>query len=354
MNALYWMNRKPTLILYLHKGFYYFLLFLWTLMIFNHNLRAQDPVFSQYYLSPLQLNPGLAGLTEDPRVTANYRNQYPGFNNAYRTYALSYDQFFPHRNFGIGLWLLSDDAGDGILKTVKGAGIFSYRLQLNDHLFAKMGAEAGIVQSTLNWNKLLFGDQIDDILGTMSPGGIPFPTEETAPDKNNVIYPDLGIGGVLYGETVYAGIGIRHLNTPSPEFLAKNSDLTPGIPMRWTLHGGASWRVLRQLFNRYTKVTMSPSFIFVSQGNFNQFNGGIVMDAESFSFGLQYRISSGQSEAVIGSIGLRTSRLRLGYSYDATVSGFEGTGGTHEIGLVYLFDNGDRESRYNDCLQIFR
>jgi hypothetical protein len=124
--------------------------------------------------------------------------------------------------------------------------------------------------------------------------------------------------------------------------------------MRWTLHAGASWRVLKQVFSRYTKVTMSPSFIFVSQGNFNQFNGGLVMDAESFSFGIQYRISSGQSESIIGSIGLRTNKLRVGYSYDATISGFEGTGGTHEIGLVYLFDDGDTESRYNDCLQIFR
>ncbi len=222
------------------------LYFLWILFIPGPGLKAQDPVFSQYYLSPLQLNPGLAGLSEDPRVTANYRNQYPGFNHAYRTYALSYDQFFPHRNFGIGFWLLSDDAGDGILKTIKGAGIFSYRIQLNDHFYAKMGAEAGIVQSTLHWNKLLFGDQIDDYLGTVSPGGMPFPTEELAPDKNNVVYPDLGFGGVLYGETLYAGLAVRHLNTPSPDFLGENTALSPSIPMRWTLHGGASWRVLRR------------------------------------------------------------------------------------------------------------
>jgi type IX secretion system PorP/SprF family membrane protein len=262
--------------------------------------------------------------------------------------------FSPIGIFGIGLSLLSDDAGDGILKTIKGAGIFSYRLQLNDHFFAKMGAELGIVQSTLNWNQLLFGDQIDDLLGTMSPGGSPFPTEETAPDKNSVVYPDLGFGGVLYGENLYAGLGVRHLNTPDPEFLAENSGLTTGIPMRWTFHSGGSWRVLKNMFGRYTKVTMSPSFIFVSQGDFNQFNGGLLLDAEAFSCGLQYRLSSGQSEAIIGSIGLRTNKLRLGYSYDVTISGFEGTGGTHELGLVYIFDDGDKESRYNDCLQIFR
>jgi type IX secretion system PorP/SprF family membrane protein len=354
MNAPYTLNLKQHLIPCL-KGRSWYLLGVFLVFCFSgKTLRAQDPIFSQYYLSPLQLNPGLAGVSEDPRVTAIYRNQYPGFNHAYRTYALSYDQFFPSRNFGIGIWLLSDDAGDGILKTIKGAGVFSYRLQLDDHLYIKMGAEAAFVQSTLNWNKLIFGDQIDDILGTMSPGGIPFPTEEIAPDGNNVVYPDLGIGGVMYGKTAYLGLGLRHLNTPDPEFLGTNPDLSRGIPMRWTFHGGSSWRVLKKMFNRYTRATLSPSFIFVSQGNFYQFNGGILMDAEAISFGIQYRLSYGQSEAIIGSIGLRTNKLRLGYSYDATISGFQGTGGTHEIGLTYLFDDGDHESRYNDCLQIFR
>ena len=200
--------------------------------MFATSLEAQDPVFSQFYLSPLQLNPGLSGLTDDPRFSANYRNQYPGFNNAYRTYALSYDQFFPNINSGFGGWILSDDAGDGILKTIKAAGIFSYRLRLNDNLYAKTGIEVGIVQSTLNWDKLIFGDQIDDYVGTISPGGVPFPTEETAPDKNKVIYPDLGMGMIVYGGDLYTGISVRHLNMPDPDFLSINTNLSPRIPMR--------------------------------------------------------------------------------------------------------------------------
>ena len=317
-------------------------------------LRAQDPVFSQFYLSPLQLNPGLSGLTEDPRFSANYRNQYPGFNNAYRTYALSYDQFFPSINGGIGAWILSDDAGDGILKTLKAAGIFSYRLMLNDNLYIKSGIELGIVQSTLNWNQLIFGDQIDDYAGTISPGGLPFPTEETAPDKNKVFYPDLGMGMILYGEKIYTGLSVRHLNRPDPDFLSINSDLSPRIPMRWTFHAGGSWPVFSKVFRQLRDINFSPSIILVSQGSFNQINGGITVDAEMLTLGFHYRISSGHSEALIGSIGFRTNQLRLGYSFDYTISGFPFSGGTHEIGIVYHLDDGDTESRYNDCLNIFR
>lgn len=317
-----------------------------------HSLKAQDPVFSQYYLAPLQLNPGLAGLTENPRFTANYRNQFPGFNHAYRTYALSYDQYFPRMKAGIGAWLLADDAGDGILKTIKGAGIFSYRVQVNRDLFLKMGAEVGVVQATLNWDRLRFGDQIDDYLGTVSSGGIPFPTEELAPEKNTVIYPDIGLGGVIYGGKLYGGIGVRHLNAPDPEFLQENSALSPGIPLRWTLHAGGSWPVLRRFFSKYVDMAIAPSLSVVLQGPFSQINGGLAFDAGIATFGLQYRVSSGQSESIIGSIGLRTNTLRVSYSYDATISGF-GESGSHEIGIVYQIES-DQESRYNDCFQIFR
>lgn len=317
-------------------------------------LAAQDPIFSQFYLSPLQLNPGLSGLTESPRFSANYRNQFPGFNNAYRTYAVSYDQYFPSINSGAGLWILSDDAGDGILKTTKVAGIFSYRLRLNDDLFVKMGTEIGFVQSTLNWDQLRFGDQIDDYLGTISPGGSPFPTEEIAPEKNTIFYPDLGLGFVLYGEKLYGGVSIRHLNQPKPDFLDINPSLSPGIPMRWTLHGGGTWPVFSGVFNSRTEVNLSPSIIFVRQGPFQQINGGLTFDAGPVSFGGHYRVSSGQSEAIIVSIGLRTSQLRIGYSYDYTISGFPISGGTHEIGLVFVMKTAVKESRYSDCLMIFR
>ena len=329
-------------------------MFLIKVFVLSGVLQGQDPVFSQFYLSPLQLNPGLAGLTEDPRFAANYRNQFPGFNNAYRTYALSYDQFFPGINSGAGLWLLSDDAGDGILKTLKAAGIFAYQLELNDQLSAKTGIEIGIVQSTLNWDQLIFGDQIDDYSGTISPGGLPFPTEETAPDKNKVIYADLGIGTIVYTNTIYGGIAVRHLNRPDPDFLSINSGLSPRIPMRWTFHAGAELPLFSNVFNRTLSINISPSISLVRQGPFSQLNGGATIDAELLTFGLHYRMSSGKSEALIASIGFRTNQLRLGYSFDYTVSGFPANGGTHEVGIVYHLDDGDTESRYNDCLNIFR
>ncbi|MDZ7648921.1 MAG: type IX secretion system membrane protein PorP/SprF [Cytophagales bacterium] len=50
---------------------------------------AQDPQFSQYYASPLYLNPGFTGITPQQRLTSNYRIQWPNLPQAYVTYGPS-------------------------------------------------------------------------------------------------------------------------------------------------------------------------------------------------------------------------------------------------------------------------
>ncbi|MEY3927192.1 MAG: hypothetical protein RJA97_199, partial [Bacteroidota bacterium] len=64
--------------------------------------QAQDPHFTQYYANPLYLNPAFAGVKQCPRVTTNYRNQYPSLG-VYQTFSASYDQYVDGLNGGIGL-----------------------------------------------------------------------------------------------------------------------------------------------------------------------------------------------------------------------------------------------------------
>ena len=47
------------------------------------SVQAQDPAFSQFFASPLTLNPALTGKFNGTlRVAGNYRNQWPQINNA--------------------------------------------------------------------------------------------------------------------------------------------------------------------------------------------------------------------------------------------------------------------------------
>jgi len=60
--------------------------------------KAQDIHFSQFYMSPLNLNPALTGVMNcNTRMVANYRNQWAAVlqANAYNTYSVSYDQKIP-------------------------------------------------------------------------------------------------------------------------------------------------------------------------------------------------------------------------------------------------------------------
>src|SRR5689334_24834560 len=108
------------------------LLFFWCVVVLLSAKisNAQDVEFSQFYANPVYLNPAFAGAMRCPRVVLNYRNQWPGINNAYNTYNGSYDQHVDFLHGGIGIMVTSDKAGDGSLKTNNFSAVYSYQLPL--------------------------------------------------------------------------------------------------------------------------------------------------------------------------------------------------------------------------------
>ena len=79
-------------------------------------VRGQDIHFSQFYMSPLTLNPALTGVMNcNTRLVGNYRNQWASVlgKSSDNTYAVSYDQKMPvgrYDNFGFGANIWSDVA----------------------------------------------------------------------------------------------------------------------------------------------------------------------------------------------------------------------------------------------------
>ena len=153
-------------------------LVLWLLVMYSFGkLSAQDPVFSQFYNAYLQLNPAMAGNSRGPVFQMNYRNQWPGLGKIYSTYSVAYDQYLSSIKSGIGVSLLADNAGDGILRNTGVTGYYSYRIRIKGDVYVKGGFEVGLNNMALNTSKLLFGDAIDPISGPISPGGTPYPTK---------------------------------------------------------------------------------------------------------------------------------------------------------------------------------
>jgi type IX secretion system PorP/SprF family membrane protein len=323
-------------------------------LLFILNVQAQDPVFSQFFAAPLELNPAFAGNTEGGKMALNYRNQWPLINQAYVTYAASYDQFFPYLNSGFGLMVLADNAGQGLYKTTDISAFYAYHLKLNKTFNARLGIEAGWINTRVDWAKLIFLDQIDPEFGAVSPGGLPYPSDEIPPETgNDVSVFDVSAGLLIFNEQFYGGISLKHLNTPQISFLQSNTDIFSGLPLRMSIHGGAEIDLFR-VDNRGRRAFTAPNFQYIKQGVFSQLNIGTIFRYYLVGTGIWYRHTSSNPDALIFMMEGRYDKFRITYTYDMTLSRLARTGGAHEISIIMNFDNQQKGSRYNDCFNMFR
>lgn len=319
------------------------------------SLKAQDPIFSQYYNTPLQINPALTGNTFTPKLAVNYRNQWPNFPFAYTTYTASYDQFFEPFNSGLGGFILTDNAGNGSIVTNKIGLSYSYSLEFRGNRFVKIGIEPSFLQTRLNWDKLVFGSQIDGKTGVVTPGGIQVPGGETVPTNLNKNLFDLGVGMVYFSKVFHFGLSVKHINSSRLQFIetGKTESIT-GLPLRYVVHSGAQFEMKALKYKRL-KSYLSPQLLFVHQGPFNQINIGTQLSIGVMHYGVWYRNVFSNSDALIVSLGVEAGVLKATYSFDFTVSGFGiNQGGAHEVGLLFLFGQKKKKQNYNDCFEIFR
>jgi type IX secretion system PorP/SprF family membrane protein len=306
-------------------------------LISGMSSNAQDPHFSQYYANPLYLNPAMAGSALTPRLTLNYRNQWPSLDANFVTYGASYDQYLPDINSGVGIQLLTDRAGQGILVSGGVSAFYSYRLMLNKDMFVNFGAKASFFQGRLDWDKLTFGDQYDPVQGLI------FETSEIRPSQTSKSIVDFSIGGVYtYQDIFFGGIAVDHLTQPANGFY---DDKLSKLYMKVTLHGGAVLDLRSKKYRgaRYNKITLSPNIIYQQQQNFRQINFGVYLNRNPFVLGLWYRNSIQNADAIIALLGFQYNNLKFGYSYDITISRLQNaTGGAHEISFGYTFDSGSQ------------
>ncbi|MBR9922286.1 MAG: type IX secretion system membrane protein PorP/SprF [Bacteroidetes bacterium] len=337
-------------------------LFLFLLLVAGLGLQAQDPVFTQFYAAPLQLNPAFTGTTYAPRIALNYRNQLPSFaGNAYVTYSASFDQFIPNLNSGFGLFVTSDDQGEGLIKTNLLKANYSYQVKVVDDFKLKFGVNAGFTQARYDWDSFIFLDQLDKLTGPVDINGNANPTGENRPAETSRTYFDVGAGILAISPHFYAGFSMGHLTRPNEGLLQINNELTEGLPMIMSLHAGTQI-TLKEGNNRNPGAFLSPNMLILKQGDFGQINAGAYAGLGYFFLGAWYRHGFANPDAIMALVGYQQGILKIGYSYDFTVSELASAngGGTHEISVIINLEKLPgvqrrmRANRYNDCLQMFR
>ena len=301
------------------KRFAIALLTLITLSLYSEKSIAQDPHFTQFYANPLYLNPAFAGSHRCPRIVFNYRNQWPNISGTFISTTFSFDMRVEAVSGGLGLQFLNDKAGQGTMGITGFSGMYAYQIAITREFSMAFGFEATFRQKKLDWSKLNFGDMIDPKYGFIY---------NTLEVKNKEInsYPDFSAGVLGFSKRFYAGFAVFHLTEPEEGFLFTGSPL----PMKYTGHAGA----VVPLDGRYGESNISPNIIYQQQQDFRELNLGVYISKGPIVGGLWYR----NADAVVALVGFQQDMVKMGYSYDITVSKLGIiTAGSHEISFQLLF-----------------
>ena len=304
------------------------------LLILTYNVGiAQDAEFSQYYANPLYLNPAYAGSTECGRFGLNYRNQYPSLSNAYVTYNASYDQSLPGINSGFGFLVMNDAQGDGGLVRTSVGAYYSYDLKVSNFINIRFGVKGAYYQEKLNWEKFIFASQIDPTTGNISNTN-----GEPPPSKDNISTVDFGAGVVLnHTDKFFVGLAVDHLTQPSLSFYENNDSK---LPMKITVNGGVLINATTGGLGNVGRgdLIIQPNVLYMQQEKFHQLNAGLYINKYPFVLGAWFRHNFENADAVVALVGITYNNLRIGYSYDFTVSQVGGNaGGAHEISFAWDF-----------------
>jgi len=316
------MFEKPNVIL--------FCLFLF-LLGSTEKVQAQDPEFTQFYANPIYLNPALAGV-HCPRVIANARNQWTNIaGGSFQTYNFSFDQQSYLLHGGLGLMVTNDITGKNTLNTLSLSGIYTYVQNINRSWHIRAGFQFTFMQRSLNTDNLTYGDMIDARRG--------FVLNTLEPLENDKIQAfDFSTGLLASNENLFIGAAVHHLLEPNESFLGDESK----VPMKFTGHAGAKIPLYQSSYSEMDDF-ISPNIIYRRQGSFNHLNFGLYLSKGPLVGGLWYRglLTDWESQdAFIFLVGVKAGTLKLGYSYDMTISrlGIVGSGGSHEFSLTFDFN----------------
>ncbi len=302
------------------------------------NTTAQSLNFSQYFNTPMLINPANTGFNPDYdyRIGGNYRNQWASVGTPFRTMSLWGDaklfaDRFENGWMGVGGSLYSDRAGSGNLVSTEAYASVAYHQMIGYNSLLSGGFNLGYVSKRIDISKLTFDGQWNGRFFDASiPSNEPFAFSKTS-------YLDLQIGlnyAYFASDNFYlnAGVSVQHLNRPSETFFAPNAS-DPRLDRRYTGFLNASLKVQDLwIINPNVYVSkMSSSWETVLGFNANRDLTGD--GSQQLILGLYYR----HKDAVIPMVGFEKNNTRILFNYDATISTLGpaiGTRGAYEISIV--------------------
>ena len=314
----------------------YYLFLISGLIMLSTTVSSQDFHLSQYDAAPLYLNPALAGQFDGKyRIHGHYRTQWGSVSSkSFKTAAISYDMPI-NEKFAFGAQILNRRAGAGdyndlgILLT----GAYSFTVDNNEMHKFSVGLQAGVIQKSVDFDKLYFESQYTTTGGGSFDQNLP--TGENFGGSNFWI-PDVNAGFVYYyGKdqirvNPFIGASVFHLTQPKETFYATDNKL----PLRYKAHAGAK-------VNISEKIQLMPKVLFMRQRNAQEINYGLMAHYHLGSTGVIVLLGPTlrSSDAFILEGGAKFGNYEAKVSYDfntSSLSDFSDGKGGFEISLTYI------------------
>jgi len=273
-------------------------------------LQAQDrAIFNQYYLTPVLLNPSLAGFEEHHNLTFHLRNQWTGFPGAPFSYAANYEGPIG-KTLGVGLNVLSENAAS--LNRLRIRLNYAFRYELKQvKLAGGFSTEFQTIRVAASALNNPFIEAGDEVIGTYSSG-------------LKIFDASLGFS-MLYKEKTHVGLVFPNLVVSRLNSIEANSS------------GGLFKYVLVQLGHEFEvakyNFTLEPSLLIRKVLNVPfgmDFNLKAGFLDKRLITGVSYR--SGLGGAIGLLLGTELPSVRFYYSYDLSFQPFQQySAGSHEI-----------------------
>ena len=286
-------------------------------------VKAQDPVFTQFLIVPETLNPGFTGSASSWNAGIIHRRQWPEGNRRIDT-QYGFANNLVTDNLGVGITVLNQKETFTNYNYFQFNGAVSYRVDLNYNWRLRLGLEGGFGRKDFNFGNLLLEDQININDGSISgssidPGFLRY--------NNQINFVDFSFGVLVDEENAWFGAALKHLTRPDISFL-ENGNVP--LDLFLSVHGGYYFA----LDNSPTMILPADtdllvSFNYMRQSQFNRLDIGASLEMNMFSFGVIAATNpegrSTNSHLVTSLnpfVSMRAGEFKFGYSYDINTSRF--------------------------------
>jgi len=315
--------------------------------------KAQDPIFTQFYLIPETLNPAFTGISNTWSAGLVHRRQWPNGNTKIDT-QFAYANNLVSDEIGLGITVLNHNEVFTNYNYFKFNGTFSYIVELDYEWRLRLGLEAGFGRKDFNFNNLLLEDQINTNTGAISPGSI---DPGVIDYSNKINFFDTSAGFVFDREDAWIGVAVRHLNRPDISF-RENGNVPLNLFL--TVHGGYYFEFLN---SPTSLIPEGSNFLltanYMRQSQYNRLDIGGILETEVYGIGIllatnpEGRSSESHLLTSINPVmSVKFGEFTFGYSHDFNTSKFRRNQGTHELTLIW--QSGRQCSRCNNYKVKFR